>query len=53
MLARIIKILGILITALVIIMTVMIAVPMEKYVVESPSMEPELPVGSIIYVYGV
>ncbi|MBQ1299550.1 MAG: signal peptidase I [Erysipelotrichaceae bacterium] len=52
MLARIIKILGILITALVIIVTVMIAVPMEKYVVESPSMEPELPVGSIIYVYG-
>ena len=50
MLAKIMRFLGMIIIGIIIIISVLLVLPFEKYVIQSGSMEPTLPVGSIIYV---
>ena len=50
MLAKIMRFIGLVIVGIIIIISVLLILPFDKYVIQSGSMEPALPVGSIIYV---
>lgn len=50
MLAKIMRFLGMIVIGIIIIISILLILPFDKYVIQSGSMEPTLPVGSIIYV---
>lgn len=51
MLAKILKALGMAIIGIIIVVSVLLVLPFQKYVIQSGSMEPALPVGSVVYVH--
>ncbi len=50
MLAKTLRAVGTVITGMILIISLLLILPWDKYVIQSGSMEPTLPVGSLIYV---